>query len=212
MVLEAACRYNLDTHIIKIISEAVELLYTAWSTLEETTEWKTSTPGGKAAGRHYQHHCLSIWACQSEGNYMFIVEFGLALCKEKLIRYPSKPQHAYYEHLIWCKNNIPPGLIGTCKEATQMPQAIGSTQTSDRDFHHVACCNGSGYMEDTVIAYRQYYLASRRTMSGYTNRDRPEWFSKDKCIRWETLAAKDKPELCVYDKDSLYRRTYNRTT
>lgn len=204
-LLEDSAKENVDSHVNKIIMEAVELLYSVWHITEDNSEWKLKTPNGKAYGRLYQHHTLTIWASQCKGNYLKIADFCIALCNEFLVRSKKNTDHACRVHGEWCKVNIPPKLIDTSEVATQPPQAIGSVTGSTKDFRHLQICNGTGEDFHTICAYRQYYLAAKGRLMKYTNRTAPNWFNKEDCEYWSKIPSKNEPTKQRFHKDNLYK-------
>jgi hypothetical protein len=80
--LEEACRWHVDTHVVKMPLEHCQLLSTAihLSTTKVSPETKIYKP------THANHPC-SIWARESLDNWLLLRDFTELLCKEYSHRY-----------------------------------------------------------------------------------------------------------------------------
>lgn len=103
-----------------------------------TAHWET---GGEAPyKRSHKNHPSSIWARENKSNYLWLVEHGLGICEEFTRRYGN--DHKTRLVLEWCKYNLPDIPSG---KFTTPPQCM------PEEFKH----------EDTVVAYRQYYVGDK---------------------------------------------------
>jgi hypothetical protein len=155
-IASKAAEYHCDKHVVKMILETAQLLYSAhWilnpSGLSENAYRKT----------HVNHPC-AIWVRESLSNYRWLADLGYWLCQEYRHRYGDKT-HKTEAHLTWLRNNPPAGLadIGATPPRQAMPD----------DYKH----------PDTVTAYRFYYVKNKLMIRGivkYTRRKHPEFLQK----------------------------------
>lgn len=89
-----------DIHTRSAINETTQLLCGAIHSLFLSSGyWHKLPDHPKLPGiSHLQHPC-ALWTRKSEGNFVWLLDYGLAVCKEYAIRYadPKKPdkQHVY---------------------------------------------------------------------------------------------------------------------
>jgi len=96
-----AARYLCDKHIGKMIIESAQMLCTAHWVCEKDCKKFCAPPYKKT---HVNHPC-SIWVRSSRGNYKWLVESALEMCKEFKKRYGKN--HKSCEVIKWCAKNIP---------------------------------------------------------------------------------------------------------
>ncbi len=181
-VAEAA-RFHLDKHVIKMLLEACQLLYTAhWAfaypellaqksavglsraqkvllvpeslATAPRSKMRPEEPGYRPC--HIHHPCAK-WVRESFGNYMWAAGLAIALAMEYEYRWPGKPHHECFYHAAWLASHPPAGLTG---DRTSFVQAM---EDRFKD-------------PDPVVAYRRYYVISKgeeRGMWKYTKRDPP---------------------------------------
>jgi hypothetical protein len=147
-----AARLHCDKHVVKMILETAQLLYSAHHVLG-TPE----LPEGAYKKTHANHPC-ALWVRESRANYLWLAELGLELCKEYQYRYGEHKIHKTERHLLWLKANAPVLPDG---EATPFRQAMPD------EYKH----------PDAVQAYRTYYLEVKvaRGIVKYTRRERPDF-------------------------------------
>ena len=105
-----AAEHHCDKHVVKMILETAQLLYTAHP---------VPRPGGYKP-THKNHPC-AIWTRESLDNYLWACQLGLALCDEYTFRYGKV--HKTQAHLEWLVAN-PPELprIGITTIRQAMPE------------------------------------------------------------------------------------------
>jgi hypothetical protein len=142
-----------DKHVIKMILESTQLLYTAqglsaFNKLHENpyTPYKPT----------HKNHPSAIWTRSSIHHYLWLCDLALAYCTEYKFRYGEEKEHACYKHLLWLKQN-PPDLED--KEFTEPPQ----------------CMPDQYKRESCVEAYRAYYIGEKLGFVKYTRRPPPDW-------------------------------------
>ena len=171
-----------DKHVVKMVLEACQMLYTAhWTAsypelLKERSAVKIAkahkvlpipaqmetAPKRKCADEQgyrpvHLHHPCTIWIRQCLGNYMWAVELALAIAEEYEFRWPGRV-HSCKAHALWLKANIPPGI-----------------NPSERVDFAVAMDLVYRVPNDAVASYIKYYKGSKkdRNLTVYTRRAAP---------------------------------------
>ena len=151
-------RWHCDKHVVKMILETTQLLYTAHWVIESTPDF-TTAPLQKSGQRGYRsiknkNHPSAIWARASLDHYVWLCDLGLALCAEYGHRFGKK--HACEAHILWLYEN-PPGLkpIGWSQPPQAMPEQYRN--------------------KNSLIAYRTYYMEGKKHLLSYTGRHVPHW-------------------------------------
>jgi hypothetical protein len=181
-----AAEYHLDKHVIKMILEACQLLYTAhWvftypQILEQRSaiaisrlQKSLAVPASLQAAPHSKtrsdepgfrpvnpHHPCAIWVRQSSGNYLWAANLACELAKEYEHRWPGRGAHGCRVHAEWLRMNLP----------AQIPHATRTefVQAMEDRFKDA----------DPVVAYRRYYVISKDQERGlwhYTRRQAPQF-------------------------------------
>ncbi len=144
-----------DSHVVKMAVESTQLLCNCFPENSFPLQYKRT---------HYNHPC-AVWARESLGNYVWLVDHALALCSEYEHRYGKKHK---------CLNvleNLPSFFAADCPSIAQTPFALAMPSS----FIHL---NTKGDI-DPITSYRIYYAAKSKSMKRftYTNRTEPEWLS-----------------------------------
>jgi hypothetical protein len=153
-----AAEYHCDKHVVKMIIETAQLLYTAHWLLDPD-----ELPENAYKKAHVNHPC-AIWARKTVCNYMWLASLGWWLCKEYSYRYGEDKVHKTQSHIEWLLHN-PPRSIPYCaftRPALAMPDEYKQ--------------------DDYVQAYRTLYIESKLRKRGivkYTKRERPEFLPKE---------------------------------
>jgi hypothetical protein len=150
---ETAAQMACDKHVIKMILETAQLLYTAQH-LSDNNLYDCPYQPYKVA---HKNHPSAIWARSSMDQYNWLCQLGLAYCDEYKFRYGYDKEHSSHKHLIWLYNN-PPVLDynGFIEPPQCMPE-----QYKDYD--------------DCIQAYRNYYIGEKLPFAKYTVREVPYW-------------------------------------
>lgn len=145
---EMAC----DKHVVKMLLESTQLLYTAQHLSSSCIELCPHQPYKVA----HKNHPSAIWARSSYDHYMWLCELGLAYCDEYRFRYGRHKEHACERHLLWLYDNPP-----------ELPY---------NGFEEPPQCMPDDYKQESCIeAYRSYYIGDKLSFVAYTNRDAPCW-------------------------------------
>jgi hypothetical protein len=148
-----AAEYHCDTHVVKMIIETAQLLYSAHWILE------SPLPLNAYKLAHKNHPC-SIWVRQSITNYMWLCSLGWWLCKEYQFRYGEHKVHKSEHHIEWLLSNPPKGIpnLHITSPALAMPN----------EYKHT----------DPIQAYKTFYIESKckeRKITSYTERNPPKF-------------------------------------
>jgi hypothetical protein len=148
-----AAEYHCDKHVVKMIIETAQLLYTA--------HWVLETPNmpSNAYKLSHKNHPSAIWARESLSNYLWLCSLGWWLCKEYQFRYGETKVHKTEAHILWLLNNHPKIHI----------QAITTVRQAMPDEYK---------MPDPIEAYQKYYIEAKLKKRGivkYTKREAPEF-------------------------------------
>jgi hypothetical protein len=139
-----AARMHGDKHVIKMILESTQMLITCHRVLEDDDSWilkfKSDLGGKEPYKMTHKNHPCAIWARTSLANYAWLCDLALALCDEKMARWPDKKPHACRPMLEWLAANPPPTLTRSemTEPATAMPDEFKVPG-------------------DPVASYRRYY-------------------------------------------------------
>ncbi len=146
-----AAQMASDRHCIKMILETTQILCTVSHELGIDAPYRAT---------HKKHPC-TLWVYESKKNWEWLMEYGIALCKEYTHRYGK--QHKSESVLRSLKTPKLPDVPLT-KFAQAMPD----------EFKHT----------DTVTAYRRYYLYGKTYMNKGNGPQwlkdpsrKPDWFS-----------------------------------
>ena len=145
-----AARLHCDKHVVKMILETAQLLYTA--------HWMCGTSMPENAYRKtHPNHPSAKWARESAANYRWLCRLGLELCEEYTFRYGK--HHKTEEHLVWLCMHIPQGL-----PEPWTPPKLAMPDECKQD--------------DPVAAYRQYYIRAKKHLLQYTRRPSPDFLTQ----------------------------------
>lgn len=176
-------RWHVDKHVVKMILETCQLLYTAhWMAVyPELEEHKSvmklsraqkalpvpshmsKAPLCEASGEAgyrpcHIHHPCAVWTRASTGNYRWLAELGVELAREYRFRYQKI--HSCEKHIVWLYNYLPPNLL-------DQPRI---------DFT-IAMADEYKISKDPIRAYRHYYRTQKaeKGILQYTVRHPPHW-------------------------------------
>ena len=180
-----AAQAHADKHVVKMLLEACQLLYTAhWVVhyphiLEykapsklavvqkhlaipesiQTAPSSLSRPDEPGFRPCHIHHPCALWVRESLQNYLYLTELAMALAEEFKYRYPKKGKHACEDHAHWLHQNYPAFMMDIPR--TPFVQAMDIQYRKP----------------DAVDAYRNYYLTSKkdRGLLVYKFRPAPDW-------------------------------------
>lgn len=147
-----AAQYACNKHVVKMILESTQLLYTAQHLSENNLEDCPYTPYKVA----HKNHPSAIWTRQSLSNYKWLCELAKEYCIEYKYRYGDDKVHSCEKHIKWLSKN-PPELPR--KKLVEPPQCMPD------EYKH----------KSTVKAYRKYYIGDKLSFAKYKRREIPYW-------------------------------------
>jgi hypothetical protein len=162
-----AARYHCDKHVIKMLLETCQLLYTChWivAAIHNTKPDFSTAPLAKSSNSQgykssHKNHPCGKWVRMSRSHYHWLSVLGLELLREYDYRFgqSSGKTHGCAEHIKWLYYNQPPQLkdYGFVDPLQAMPPTY--------------------YHRDSVIAYRRYYNGAKQHILKYTKRHPPHW-------------------------------------
>lgn len=144
-----AAMLHCDKHVVKMIIESAQLLYSAHWMIGSTL------PANAYKLAHKNHPC-SIWVRQSLTNYMWLCSLAWWLCKEYQFRYGEHKIHKTEQHVLWLMQN-PPNLpfVEFTTPAQAMPDQFKQ--------------------ENVIEAYKTFYIESKLKERGIVNYTKRDW-------------------------------------
>ena len=150
--LKICAQYACNKHICKLLIEHTQLLYSVYHILDP--ELLLTAPLTPYKLTHKNHPC-SKWVRENSSNFLSLLELTWEYCKEYTFRYNKI--HSCQEHIIWMIQNLPRGLPN--EPMTKPFQAMPDKYKC----------------EDSVEAYRNYYIGEKLHFIKYKNREIPYW-------------------------------------
>lgn len=147
--VKKCAKYHVNRHCTKMIVEYAQLLCGVHHVVESGYEipYKLS----------HKNHPSAIWARECVENYIWLCDLGLELCEEYTYRYEKR--HKSQDVIEWCLLHTPK-LI---EKGDMTPFALAMPDECKVD--------------DAVQSYRTYYMAEKRSIANWKNRETPEWFN-----------------------------------
>ena len=158
-------RWHCDKHVVKMILEYTQILYTANHVNGGTQLIGIEAPVCASTGKrgyklHAKHHPSVLWACESLAHYVWLSDLALDLVKEHSYRFSPASLHASHEHIVWLRAHPPPKLLGKLLWTRDPPPAMPEQ-----------------YRVNTrsIDCYRAYYNGAKRDrgLLKYTKRNIP---------------------------------------
>jgi hypothetical protein len=163
-------RWHCDKHVVKMILEYTQILYTAQHMNGGTEQVEASAPLCKSTGlrgykKHSPKHPSVLWACAALPHYIWLCKLALCLCDEHEFRFDPVVRHSCSVHLEWLSRNLPPGLL--CEDKLKW---LSDPTPAMPDEYKVS--------ERVVECYWAYYNGSKkeRGLLTYTRRGVPFLF------------------------------------
>lgn len=145
----SAARYQCDQHVVKMPTETAQMLSAAHHLLGD---------GGPYRISHHNHPCTK-WVRETDSNYAWAVELGLALCASYSRRYQGRKHAtaALFEGPL-C---LPPARV---PRGPLTPPALAMPPR-----YHGA---------DAVHAYRLFYVGEKLRFARWRHSPRPYWIEE----------------------------------
>jgi len=141
-----AAQYQCDKHIVKMPTETAQMLSTAIAYL--------GIEDNNLYKSGFKNHPCSIWTRMTKKNFIWLCDHGLALCEEYTKR---------YNKIHKAQNIIELAKLYNCK-------FTGDNLTNFAQAMPEECKN-----EDSVIAYRTYYICYKASFAKWKT-EKPWWW------------------------------------
>ena len=149
-----AAKYHCNKHVVKMILETCQMLYTVHWILTNGESLK-NCPYVPYKKTHYNHPC-NVWLRESLNNYIWTTKLGLYLCKEYTKRYSKI--HKCEKYIKWLYNHPPHyDKIEFTKPALAMPDKYKTN--------------------NVVKSYRDYYRGDKANFAVWPDNEKPYWFN-----------------------------------
>lgn len=148
-----AARMHCDAHVVKMILETAQMLCTAHHI------HGTAQPCMYKAT--HRNHPSTQWVAETGAQYRWAWRLMFYLTHEHMWRYNHRIPHKSYR-VLRDVLPIPPRPIMWDAEFRPPPQCMPCTYKGD----------------DTVEAYRRYYIGEKSSFLRYTRREKPEWLKQ----------------------------------
>jgi len=166
-----------DKHCIKMILEYAQLLSTAHRVLDGTAECGTSKSGRKKIiyrlsdnrdsilySATHIHHPSAVWVRQSIGNYYWLSNLLVDLCKEYTYRY-GKVHKCERDGLVQLLHDCIPDNMNVIAFTEPTPAMPDDVKIAG----------------DSLASYRNYYISNKQHLASWkgkvNSRNIPEWFN-----------------------------------
>ena len=143
---QIAATMACDKHVVKMILETAQMMCTVVSVHDLHPPYRAT---------HAKHPC-TIWASESQANWQWLIDYGLALSAEYTERYGKV--HKSQGVIEWCRDqNINLPSCGLTPFAQAMPPQYRN--------------------ECVVTAYRGYYMGEKERIATWKYSLRPDWWN-----------------------------------
>lgn len=185
-----AAKYHLDKHVIKMLLEACQLLYTAhWAfsypellaqksaiglsktqkglvvpSCLSTAPYSKTRPDEPGFRPCHIHHPCARWVREASGNYLWTAQLACELAEEYEFRWPGRGPHQCKAHAHWLLEHVPTAV-------PDLPLQLFVQAMEDR-FKD----------DDPIVGYRTYYKISKgeeRGLLKYTRREMPKFLQDE---------------------------------
>ena len=150
-------RLYCDQHVVKILLEIVQMLYTAHWRVSGSLDTAPFTKDGRTRGYKPAHgkHPMTMWVGNCKENYMWTAKFGMALACEHNRRFNTI--HSCCPHILWLFNNLP-----TQFDNTPSVTARYATEGFPKNLSPPPMCMPAEYHDNNVVkAYQKYYIGDK---------------------------------------------------
>ena len=139
-----------DKHVVKMILETAQMLCTNCHYLDIKMPYKPVM----------LNHPCTVWARETDSNFRWLIDLGIALCRE-------------YEH----RYNKVHKSFAVIKQVMASPAAFKLPKGDLTKFAE-EMPDQYKHPSDPVESYRQYYIQEKVQQSKWTKREVPSWITK----------------------------------
>lgn len=163
---QKAAEMQCDKHVNKMAVECVQMLVSALRRHGATDADVPLTKAGTPHRGGYANHPSTVWAGDSSGNFFWLADHGLALCREYTYRFGKV--HACEEQLYVCHRSgwdfIPYGA------PTAVPLCVGEDLQRNNAM--------TAWIWDAVTVYRDFYQTDKARFAEWgKGRPAPSWWN-----------------------------------
>lgn len=150
-----------DSHVIKLISESLQLISTALPHVLSQHELASVQPLLLAST--HENHPYSRWARLTRDNAMWLVRLGWAMCQEKQRRWPDNRPHQYEPLFAALLRSLPVDMqaLPAVLPENQLP-ITATSATSVPDERQRNLIVGTAASGARVRAFHLYYHFTKR--------------------------------------------------
>ena len=160
-------RMHCDKHVVKMITESVQMLVTVLPQYFSKTALGLEPPCKPLAAGHAKHPCV-LWLQQDIIHFNYLAQLAYHLCLEKQARWPLNADHEYQpfiEHLCQCLY-ITDYLSTHSRLPETFATAVKSESLRSTNRPHV----------EAVTIYRDYYISDKATFATWRGVGKPSWW------------------------------------
>lgn len=163
---EKCVRQYVDRHVVKMIVETAQLLCTAHHVLGSNKDYMYR--------KTHENHPCAKWARETLSNYIWLVNLGMAMCREYTYRYDKI--HKTEDILRQLQTDFPP-IKSEKQELTPFALAMPdeckiNPPTPNEDYPSEI----DNIILSAVMSYRIYYIRDKQHLAKWTKREMPDWF------------------------------------
>jgi hypothetical protein len=159
---QIAAQNHCDRHVVKMILESTQLLWTAQHILAGENGLRLDDTDPHPYKPTHRNHPCAIWTRATLGNYRWLCSLASALIVEYHYRYPHGRAHACEPHIRWLTANQPTPLVRAAQPMTMPALAMPNEYKAH---------------PSPTACYKAYYLGQKyeQGLLTYTVRSPPYW-------------------------------------
>lgn len=188
---------HCDKHVISGINEMTQLIVCALVTQSVRNKMDVSMfkhirseCNLPKAADTYRKNRFALWTGHNQKNFRYTLDLALALCQEKLRRWPNNPQHKYQEVL---ENIRRLNLVSWFDQANNIPMPIAvpvETWSMAREL---------GYISNQDLDIVLEIESRNKKTNDFSNFDKHELFTNEEILRvYRLLYTHVKYEMVTY--------------
>lgn len=134
--------------------------------LDHPSTPKTKSGRSRKSGKGYAKHQCSIWARETQDNFMWLVEHTLEQFNERMFRWPSSAEHFTKDFIVWCSKNF---ANTTITQTGLTPFAIAINEDCD-------CRKLPNFESLSTVDKYKSYIVNDKPFAKWTKREQPIWY------------------------------------
>ena len=149
--------FHCDKHINKMMLEYTQILSTAHRLISGDDYCEKN---GISYSKAFENHPSTVWARTSTSNYAWLYNLYCWVHTEWVRRHNKTVSHSCFQ--FWDQLSVIPNIEN--KKWSQPPQCMPDEYKQD----------------DSMLAYRAYYLGEKMYMAKWKNTPIPDWIPEEK--------------------------------